>query len=62
MRGAIPLLPNTSSWHGAWLSTGTALPLPFIVRITASEIRKMQGTRTNIKRCNNWSTNIDLVC
>jgi hypothetical protein len=29
MHGAIPLLPNTSLWHGAWLSTGTTLLLPF---------------------------------
>jgi hypothetical protein len=27
MLGAIPPLPNTSSWRGAWLSTGTNLPL-----------------------------------
>jgi len=27
MHGAIPPLPHTSSWHGAWLSTGTTLPL-----------------------------------
>jgi hypothetical protein len=26
MRVAIPLLPNTSSWHGTWLSAGTTLP------------------------------------
>jgi hypothetical protein len=34
MRGAIPPLPNTSSWRGAWLSTGTTLPLlmPLIAR------------------------------
>jgi hypothetical protein len=29
IRGAMPLLPNTSSWSGAWLSTGTTLPLQF---------------------------------
>jgi hypothetical protein len=28
MRGAIHPLPNTSSWRGAHLSTGTTLPLP----------------------------------
>jgi hypothetical protein len=28
MRGAIPPLPNTPSWRGAQLSTGTNLPLP----------------------------------
>jgi len=30
MHGAIPPLPNMSSWHGAQLkkSTGTTLPLP----------------------------------
>jgi hypothetical protein len=28
MCGAIPPLPNTSLWRGAWLSTGTTLPLP----------------------------------
>jgi hypothetical protein len=26
MRGAIPPLPNTSSWRGAQLGTGTTLP------------------------------------
>jgi hypothetical protein len=31
MRGAIPPFPNTSSWHGALLSTRTILPLPFYV-------------------------------
>jgi len=30
MRGAIPPLPNTSSWRGAQLSTGTTLPLPIL--------------------------------
>jgi len=30
MRGAIPPLPNTLSWRGAWLSTGTVLPLKSI--------------------------------
>jgi hypothetical protein len=29
MRGAIPPLPNTSSWRGSEFSTGTAFPLPF---------------------------------
>jgi hypothetical protein len=28
MSGAIPPLPNTPSWRGALLSTGTTLPLP----------------------------------
>jgi hypothetical protein len=27
MRGAIPPLTSTSSWRGAYLSTGTTLPL-----------------------------------
>jgi hypothetical protein len=27
MHEAIPPLPHMSSWHGAWLSTGTTLPL-----------------------------------
>jgi len=27
MRGAVPPPPSTSSWRGAWLSTGTILPL-----------------------------------
>jgi hypothetical protein len=27
IRGAIPLLPHTSSWRGSWLSSGTILPL-----------------------------------
>jgi len=29
MRGAIPLLPQKSSWRGAKLSTGTTLLLPY---------------------------------
>jgi hypothetical protein len=29
MRGAIPPLPITSSWRGAYLSTGTTLPFTF---------------------------------
>jgi hypothetical protein len=28
MRGTILPLPNTPSWRGAYLSTGTTLPLP----------------------------------
>jgi hypothetical protein len=28
MRGAVLPLLNTSSWHGAYISTGTTLPLP----------------------------------
>jgi hypothetical protein len=28
MRGAIPPLPRTSSWHSALLSTETTLPVP----------------------------------
>jgi hypothetical protein len=28
--GAIPPLPNTSSWCGTWLSTGTNLPFPYM--------------------------------
>jgi len=31
MGGAIPLLPHTSSWRGAWLSTGTNLPLRLLI-------------------------------
>jgi hypothetical protein len=31
MCGAIPPLPNMSLWHGAYLSTGTTLPLTFSV-------------------------------
>jgi hypothetical protein len=31
MHGAMPPLPNTSSWRGAWLRTGTTSPLPFIL-------------------------------
>jgi hypothetical protein len=30
MRGAIPPLPNTPSWRGASLSTGTTLPLLYL--------------------------------
>jgi hypothetical protein len=30
-RGAIPPLPHTSSWRGAYLSTGTTLPLPILL-------------------------------
>jgi len=29
MRGAVPPLPHTSSCRGAYLSTGTTLPLPY---------------------------------
>jgi hypothetical protein len=29
MRGAIPPLPNTASYYGAYLSTGTTLPFTF---------------------------------
>jgi hypothetical protein len=36
MRGALPPLPNTPSWRGAQLSTGTALPLPFTFAILGS--------------------------
>jgi hypothetical protein len=34
MRGAILPLPNTSSWRGAYLSTGTALPFIFTFTFT----------------------------
>jgi hypothetical protein len=30
MRGAIPPLPDTSSWRGAYLSTGTTLPFTLL--------------------------------
>jgi hypothetical protein len=30
MRGAIPPLPHTPAWRGAWLSTGTTLPFLLI--------------------------------
>jgi hypothetical protein len=33
MSGAIPPLPNTSSWRGAYLSTGITLPLPFTLTL-----------------------------
>jgi hypothetical protein len=29
MRGAVPP-SNTSSWHGAYISIGTTLPLPYV--------------------------------
>jgi hypothetical protein len=35
MRGAIPPLPNTSSWCGTYLSIGTTLPLPLRVCATS---------------------------
>jgi hypothetical protein len=31
IRGAIPPLPHTSSWSGAWLSTGSFLPSPYLL-------------------------------
>jgi hypothetical protein len=31
MRGAIPPLPNASSWRGAYFSTGKILPLHFYI-------------------------------
>jgi hypothetical protein len=36
MSGAIPLLPNTTSWRGAQLkkSTKTTLPLPLFVNLS----------------------------
>jgi len=41
MSGAIPPLPNTPSWRGAWLySTGTALPLPYKV-ISSAQTRQI---------------------
>jgi hypothetical protein len=33
MRGAILSFPNTSSWRGAELSTGTTLPFTFFLKI-----------------------------
>jgi hypothetical protein len=33
MRGAILPLPNTPSWRGAWLSTGTSSPYLLLRRI-----------------------------
>jgi hypothetical protein len=38
MRGAIPPLPNTSSWRGAYLTTGTTLH--FILTLTSVEVSK----------------------
>jgi len=34
MRGAVLPLPNTSSWRGAYLSTGTTLPYLYLINIT----------------------------
>jgi len=36
MRGAIPPLPHTSPWRGAFLSTGTTLPLSYHTYFTSS--------------------------
>jgi hypothetical protein len=44
MRGAIPPLPNTPSWHGAWLSTGTTLP--FLPYTTSSANKTPSGSQT----------------
>jgi len=40
MRGAIPPLPNTSSWCGAYLSTGT-LPYVYLKKLT-DDVNKFQ--------------------
>jgi hypothetical protein len=61
MRGAIPPLPNTSSWRGAQWSTGTTLPLLFILMRTALHqlswwyIRKVRMTQT-------WLTPWSIIC
>jgi len=37
MREAIPPLPNTSSWRGAWLRTGKTLDLHFLTGLHNTE-------------------------
>jgi hypothetical protein len=46
MRGAIPALPNMSSWRDAQLSAGTALPL-HIIGLLPQEIMCL-NTNTHI--------------
>jgi len=51
MRGAIPLLPNMSSWRAALLSTGTTLPLNFTGRTFMCH-HKSAGQNRNTKADN----------
>jgi hypothetical protein len=46
MHGAIPPLPHTSSWHGAYLSTGTSLPLPLCIRPLTINMTPCTGVPT----------------
>jgi hypothetical protein len=43
MRGAISPLPNTPSWRGASLSTGTTLPLPLMCSLLRAATRFRHG-------------------
>jgi hypothetical protein len=44
MRGAIPPLPNTSSWRGAQLITGTTLPSPLLRNYSVIQYRGRVAT------------------
>jgi hypothetical protein len=48
MHGAISTLPNTSSWRGALLSTGTTLPLPFFLPYKTLNLRMMWITKMKL--------------
>jgi hypothetical protein len=65
MRGAIPPIPNTSSWRGALLSTGTTSPLPFYLLCQYPErSRDLHWTTltTQITPSSYHSFRTDLMC
>jgi hypothetical protein len=50
--------PNTSSWRGAWLSTGTTLPLPVSFTQCSKEIKLTETAKLNKYPdiyCRDWS-------
>jgi len=48
MRVAIPPIPNTPSWLGALLSTGTTLPLPLPTTMAKYRINEQHANRSII--------------
>jgi len=50
MRGAMPPLPSTSSWHGALLAAGIILPLPYTKELQ----NKRSLERVLQSRVRNW--------
>jgi hypothetical protein len=60
-----PLLPHKSSWRGAWLSTGTTLPLPHIGQLLRGnfELTHLPLILKLITSCKytSWDSSVSIV-